>query len=98
MQIRLLYRGRLLSTSNDRLKPIDPERDRDIHRVRRLIHRQLSVLWEKHPALKRKRDYAYTGWSTDWKQYNPGHWVDLSQWKSVRRPEGVYTQVEALMH
>ncbi len=55
MDIRLIYKGPLLATGNDALKPAAPNRAREIHLIRRRIHEQLAVLWEKHPILKAKR-------------------------------------------
>jgi hypothetical protein len=97
VQIRLLYKGRLLSTGNSRLKPVDPERDKDIHRIRRDLHRQLAVLWNKHPVLKQKQEYAYH-WSSDWKEYNKHSRFDLLDWLPEQRPSDLFTEVEALMN
>src|SRR5260370_4644989 len=94
MEIRLIYKGRLLSTGNDRLKPVDPERDKDIHRIRRVIHGQLKTLWDKHPTLLAKRDVGWLDWSTDWKT-NSGHPFNLKWWTALV-PHNVYTEIQAL--
>jgi hypothetical protein len=94
MEIRLIYKGRLLSTGNDRLKPVDPERDKDIHRIRRDIHRQLAVLWQKHPLLKAKQT-LYHAWNKDL-SHKANSFQDLTK----AREQGIIleslTEVEAL--
>lgn len=98
MEIRLIYKGQLLATGNDHLKPVSPERDRDIHRIRRDIHQQLKTLWDKHPTLVAKKNTGWMDWATDWKSHS-GNWFLIKQWRETRSdemPPNVHTEIEAL--
>lgn len=54
MEFRLTYAGSLLAQRNDKRIA---ERSLHIHAIRKVFHRQLKALWEKHPVLS---DEAWT--------------------------------------
>jgi len=54
MQFRLVYQGKLPAASNH------DTRSKEKHLMRKVFHKQLAELWDKHPMLKRWRtDRAY---------------------------------------
>jgi hypothetical protein len=51
MEFRLTYAGSLLAQRNDKRIA---ERSLHIHEIRKVFHKQLKALWEKHPVLNDK--------------------------------------------
>ena len=95
MEIRLIYRGQLLATGNDWLKPPDPNRTKDIHRIRRIIHKQLKTLWNNHPKLIAKRELWYY-WNADWTK-SPATPRLSPEEPNSRFHDICHTEIEALM-
>lgn len=49
MEFKLTYAGELLAVTSDRTRL--PARSLHVHKIRQAFHKQLQVLWAKHPVL-----------------------------------------------
>src|ERR1022692_2490033 len=51
VQFRLIYQGPLKATS------ASERRVKEKHEIRRVLHKQLAILWERHPLLRKMKHY-----------------------------------------
>lgn len=91
MEFRLTYAGRLLAHTDDRRLA---ERSLHVHEIRKVFHKQLKALWDKHPNLKVDRSIHGIAGAYQWQIFESGDF----KWKPlVTEQTGLICKIEVLI-